>query len=200
MKINDIINEGIWDNISKGIKGAVAGAQQSRANRNSIAAGGQNLQFDIANWNRFIQQQSTVYPQEAKDPRYVKSWLVAWADKNYPRADGQLLQRAQTLDVTNKQAVQGYIANLFNNEMAKFSLGGSPPPPPPAQQATDTQTTQANVLDNFRLAQTDPLIYQYGKKQYHLNDRGNWSAFPGQKEVDQTTAALLSQAANRDGL
>ena len=64
--------------------------------------------------------------------------------------------------------------------------------PPPAAATT--------ILNNIKIANANPLVYQYGKQQYHLNGRGNWAKFPGEKEVPQTVAALLNQAADRDGL
>ncbi len=56
-----------------------------------------------------------------------------------------------------------------------------------------------DILDNIKVAQTDPLVYQSGKVQYHLNNRGNWARYPGEKEVSSTVNLLLNKAADRDG-
>ena len=58
---------------------------------------------------------------------------------------------------------------------------------------------QSDILDNIKVASAEPLIYQFNKTQYHLNSRGNWAKFPGEKEVSGTVAALLNKAADRDG-
>ena len=72
----------------------------------------------------------------------------------------------------------------------------------PAQAAPAQQTTvdQNNILDNIKIASSDPLIYQLDKTQYHVNNRGNWAKFPGEREVGGTVAALLDKAAKRDNL
>ena len=66
----------------------------------------------------------------------------------------------------------------------------------PTQQPT---ADQSDILDNIKVASSEPLIYQFNKTQYHLNSRGNWAKFPGEKEVSGTVAALLNKAADRDG-
>ena len=58
--------------------------------------------------------------------------------------------------------------------------------------------TASELVSKINAVSADPLVYQYGKQQYHLNGRGNWAKFPGEKEVPQTVAALLNQAADRD--
>ena len=58
--------------------------------------------------------------------------------------------------------------------------------------------TASELVSKINAVSANPLVYQYGKQQYHLNGRGNWAKFPGEKEVPQTVAALLNQAADRD--
>ena len=71
--------------------------------------------------------------------------------------------------------------------------------PPGEESFAQTQPTASEIVEKIRAVSGDPLVYQYGKQQYHLNGRGNWAKFPGEKEVPQTVAALLNQAADRDG-
>lgn len=203
MKINEVMQEAdVLSRLSQGIKGAVSNVQKSRGERQSIASGGENLQYELKNWEKYIKQQQSIYPQEIKDADFFKQLLLNWVIKKYPRADKPLFSRIYDLNVASQQAVQSYIANLFNSEMSNFAVPKSNSPVTGVVQPTKPAPA-SDVLSNFRIVQANPLIYQYGnnpKKQYHLNDRGQWALFPGQKEIDQTTSALLSRAADRDGM
>lgn len=68
-----------------------------------------------------------------------------------------------------------------------------------AAEKLNITVDQSDILDNIKVASAEPLIYQFNKTQYHLNSRGNWAKFPGEKEVSGTVAALLNKAADRDG-
>lgn len=205
MKIKDILNEaGILDRVTQGVKGAVSNLQKSQRERQSISTGGTNLQYDLSNWNNYFRKQQSIYPNEIKNNDFVKQLLLNWAQQNYPRADRNLFNRISTLNALNQQSVQAYIADLFNSEISNFRISK-----PTTQQAIPSPVSQPtaspedNFLNNYKIVQHNPLVYQFANKPnklYHLNDRGQWAAYPGQKEVDQTTSALLTQAAERDGV
>lgn len=60
----------------------------------------------------------------------------------------------------------------------------------------------SDLLKDFRVVNQDPMVVQYGnnpKKRFHLNSRGSWAYMGTEKEVDQTTSALLDQAAGLAG-
>ena len=63
-------------------------------------------------------------------------------------------------------------------------------------------TDPSDLLKDFRIVNQDPMVVQYGnnpKKRFHLNSRGSWAYMGTEKEVDQTTSALLDQAAGLAG-
>ena len=54
----------------------------------------------------------------------------------------------------------------------------------------------SELIKDFRIINQEPIVIQYGnnpKKRFHLNSQGNWAYLGTDKEVDQTTSALLNQ-------
>ena len=105
------------------------------------------------------------------------------------------MSKQQFLNLDRK--IQG---KLLQQAAKKLNLGRTVAEPEVDQEPTQQPTVdQSDILDNIKVASAEPLIYQFNKTQYHLNSRGNWAKFPGEKEVSGTVAALLNKAADRDG-
>ena len=115
------------------------------------------------------------------------------SDDNFKKVFAMSKEQFSNLD----RKIQG---KLLQQAAEKLNLGKTVAEPKVGQEpAQQTTVDQNDILDNIKVASTDPLIYQFNKQQYHLNNRGNWAKFPGEKEVGGTAAALLDKAAERDG-
>lgn len=101
----------------------------------------------------------------------------------------------------DQEDLAAYASSTGNNtaNLAKALVAKGAVDMLPSKQSQPAQQAASEIVGKIKAVSGDPLVYQYGKQQYHLNGRGNWAKFPNEKEVPQTIAALLNQAADRDG-
>jgi hypothetical protein len=125
VKINEVLAEaGFLNRLGAGIKGAVAGVQQSRdANlRKDIRQ--QSLQKELADWKRDLNAMRS--KANVNDPAQFQKILQAWANARYPEAtiDGVDAVDVSTVQPNNNNAVQKYISDMFNVAMGNVGRPG----------------------------------------------------------------------------
>jgi len=195
MKINELLVEGFWSGLGKGIGAVAKGVGQGLAN--TVAPGAYDSlskSFKQAKSAKTPTQQGLSKPGNIRYKGNEYQWLgQQWGLVNpetgktvpAPKQVQQQLNFMSTRKVPSKQDVA-----TAKTQMAKQSA-----------------SQQGPMLDQIKFMNHSPLVYQFGGKAnlFTLNDNDQWTKyFPGstkvQPPVDVNTSQLLDKAAQRDNI
>lgn len=152
MKINEVINEGLLDN--------VRGYQTQRAAKK---AAGPALALELADWKKFAAQRGPIV--DMRNPEEFRKQLQTWSDSRYPSSKDQV--DINQVVPNNQRSIDTYITNRFNTAMANRAAGVTASTTQPAQPEQSTQSEQPpnwSDLEQPAVARREKSV---SKPEYH---------------------------------
>lgn len=183
MKIKELIQEGMLDTVKGYYQGGRAGAQAARAQ----AQGNKQLEWyadQLFNmWNNYSGQTGD------KD-------VESWAKKFFKVPNVEYAPADQT-----PASVKQYLTQLSKDYKAGKLQHGAVSQKPQATVKTMSPKASAGQ-QGFVVVNQDPILVRYQKKEYGLNQRGEWyqvgsrgTRAPLIKDIDPTLEKMLDKAA-----
>jgi len=203
MKVNEIVNEGLWG----GIKGAVKGFKQSQAKHSPV------VQSAIDQWDK-IDNKLAAAGYDMKDPavygEQLNRWLGRWLNngtsappyegtltaidgntiKNYiykAIVDTQTGNRSDDIEYSQKKS----LANKVKSQIA-----GNTPAEPAAAQEPPAPAAAHKLAPGVEIVNQDPIMIKFQGAVYRLGGMGEWINHKNRRKVDAALDTFLDQQAN----
>lgn len=168
--------------ILQGIKGAVAGYQQSQQQRKLQDVSTRALNV----WNKYTQQLKATNPDPARYKQLYQQALLSFVQKNLLKGttvSSAVNQRELTAlirSITDQADNPTAVAQLFTKLVQQSALAM-----PDADRGASTMLV--------KVVSTNPAVLQFRNKTYVIGDQGNWVDQTTGKSVDQSFEAFLDQ-------
>jgi hypothetical protein len=196
----------VWDkikNTAQGVKGAYQDFQAGTQRRAQAKVGQEQLKAWAGQWINQWFQMVGQNPAIKNDPAQLQNLMT--------KVVGTRVPNVPVPTNMSDRGVIAYINGLCSQYMSDYAIAQQAPASSGTAAASNTAaaattTTAASaatpsLVDNFKLINSNPVIYQWGKRQFALNSTGDWSNLGSDTPIkDQNLAALLTQAAHRDGM
>lgn len=226
VKINDIIREdlntstgtpnpgtkkpGLWNRIKQGAKGAVAGVQNARAQRELTQGSTAQVTKELSGrelqkWQTFLNQYVTGTGGKLT-PQVLQSAAKQFTAKRYASAGPDSLNKVTA--IRDVKSANNFIAQTFNLALANQKTGAvSAPIPAATDEPAVTATTPATTKPETSPGWVDtpegiqirpavgnrPTVARYNKQLYVLTNDDRWLDVRD-RPVSATLTALLNNA------
>jgi hypothetical protein len=194
MKINEIVTEGIWDSI-KQIGAGAKGLYQTKSLAGARDASQQATGLQqMHNYVRKAQQDWNVYRGKTGHTD-----ILSWAKNYFDNPNINI----QPENINSSADVQKFLTGLVQDYESREIYGKEPMD----QQPQKTNPSPGKVVPNlnvpgFTVVNKEPIVVRYQKKDYALNNRGEWQLLtprgtkaPLIKDTNPTLEKLLDKAA-----
>ena len=195
----------LWDRVKKGARGAVAGYQQTKANREAgidNKVSNELVGRELQSWQTFLGQFVAGHGGNVT-PQLLQQAATQFTTNRYRLAGPAILGKVNT--VTDSKSANAFITQAFNMAMANQKSGATPEP-------IDTTNANATVTGKEQLSRAtggwittpdgiqikpasgrNPTFARYNKQLYRLTNDDRWVDVRD-KPVSQTMTAALNNA------
>jgi hypothetical protein len=196
MKINEVVVEGFWSGTSKmlgaGLKGVVKGVadvvapgsvDQIKAARNSA-----NIDKIAPSLTKYDKDEEA----QAILDELLKQAQANGGKVNFDDIKVASLGKAGLAEAQGQFNPQLTVYLIMKLQSAGVTIKGMP-------QAAGENGPQPKSIPGFTVANTDPLLVQYKKNEYTLNDEGEWSYVVSGKPINNgPLSRLLDQVTGNE--
>jgi hypothetical protein len=198
-------SQSLWNKLKGGVKGAIAGIQQSQANRAATTnpVSKEMAQRELQSWQTFLSQYVTGIGGKLT-PEVIQQAAQQFTTNRYKAAGSAVLGKVNT--VKDAKSANDFITQAFNMAMVNQKTGVTAEPadskPTSVPQVSTPQTgastagTWIDTPDGIQIkpaSGANPTFAKYNKQLYRLTNDDRWVDVRD-KPVSQTMMAALNNA------